>query len=113
MVPLLQGLLIGFFGTGLYVAVDTYEPDRTVAFVLKCLAVKWGDAAVIHCTGLFGLGFFLFRMLGPAKSRQTTSALSCRNVEAAPPPTAHLECNRYRLLFAAFLHNWLYVFGVV
>jgi hypothetical protein len=58
MVPLLQGLLIGFFGTGLYVAVDTYEPDRTVAFVLKCLAVMWGDAAVIHCTGLFGLGFF-------------------------------------------------------
>jgi hypothetical protein len=53
MVPLLQGLLIGFFGTGLYVAVDTYEPDRTVAFVLKCLAVMWGDAAVIHCTGLF------------------------------------------------------------
>ena len=58
MVPLLQGLLIGFFGTGLYVAVDTYEPDRTVAFVLKCLVVMWGGAAVIHCTGLFGAGFF-------------------------------------------------------
>ena len=58
MVPLLQGLLIGFFGTGLYVAVDTYEPDQTVAFVLKCLVVMWGGAAVIHCTGLFGAGFF-------------------------------------------------------
>jgi hypothetical protein len=58
MVPLLQGLLIGFFGTGLYVAVDRYEPDRTVALVLKCLVVMWGGAAVIHCTGLFGAGFF-------------------------------------------------------
>jgi hypothetical protein len=50
--------LIGFFGTALYVAIDTYEPDRTVAFVLKCLVVMWGGAAVIHCTGLFGVGFF-------------------------------------------------------
>jgi hypothetical protein len=58
MVPLVQGLLIGFFGTALYVAIDTYEPDRTVAFVLKCLVVMWGGAAVIHCTGLFGVGFF-------------------------------------------------------
>jgi hypothetical protein len=58
MVPLVQGLLIGFFGTGLYVAVDTYEPDRALAFMLKCLVVMWGAAAVIHCTGLFGAGFF-------------------------------------------------------
>jgi hypothetical protein len=34
--------LIGFFGSGLYFAVDKYEPDRTVAFVLKCLVVMWG-----------------------------------------------------------------------
>jgi len=26
--------------------------------VLKCLVVMWGGAAVIHCTGLFGAGFF-------------------------------------------------------
>jgi hypothetical protein len=45
MAPLIQGLLIGFFGTGLYMAVDTYEPDRTLAFVLKRLAVifTWGS----------------------------------------------------------------------
>jgi hypothetical protein len=58
MVPFIQGLLIGFFGAGLYVAVDTYEPDRTLAFVLKCLVVMWGGAGVFHCTGLFGTGFF-------------------------------------------------------
>ena len=58
MVPLLQGLLIGFFGTGLYVAVDTYEPDRTVALMLKYLVVIWGAAAVFHRMGLFGAGFF-------------------------------------------------------
>ena len=58
MAPLIQGLLIGFLGSGLYFAVDKYEPDRTVAFVLKFLVVMWGGAAVIHCTGLFGAGFF-------------------------------------------------------
>jgi hypothetical protein len=58
MDPLILGLLIGFFGIALYVAIDTYEPNRTVAFVLKCLVVMWGGAAVIHCTGLFGAGFF-------------------------------------------------------
>jgi hypothetical protein len=46
------------FRDRLYVAVDKYEPDRTFAFVLKCLVVMWGGAAVIHCTGLFGAGFF-------------------------------------------------------
>ena len=66
MTPIIQGLLIGFLGSGLYFAVDKYEPDRTVAFVLKFLVVMWGGAAVIHCTGLFGAGFFKFRM-GPAK----------------------------------------------
>jgi hypothetical protein len=58
MAALIQGLLIGFFGSGLYFAVDKYEPDPTVAFVLKCLVVMWGGAAVIDCTGLFGAGFF-------------------------------------------------------
>jgi hypothetical protein len=58
MAPLIQGLLIGFFGTALYLAVDKYELDRTFAFVLKCLVVMWGGAAVIHCTGLFGAGVF-------------------------------------------------------
>jgi hypothetical protein len=53
MTLLTQGLRIGFFGSGLYFAVDRYEPDRTVAFMLKFLA-----AAVLHCTGLFGYGFF-------------------------------------------------------
>ena len=58
MTPIIQGLLIGFFGIALYVAIDTYELNRTVAFVLKCLVVMWDGAAVIHCTGLFGAGFF-------------------------------------------------------
>src|ERR1700734_337752 len=35
-------------------------------------------------------------MWGRPNARHTTSALSCCNVEAAPPSTAHLECNRYR-----------------
>jgi hypothetical protein len=58
MDPLILGLLIGFFGIALYVAIDTYELNRTAAFVLKCLVVMWDDPAVIHCTGLFGAGFF-------------------------------------------------------
>ena len=53
-----QGLLIGFFGSGLYFAVDRYEPDRALAFMLKLLVVMWCAAAVLHCTGLFGYGFF-------------------------------------------------------
>ena len=58
MTLLTQGLRIGFFGSGLYFAVDRYEPDRTVAFMLKFLVVLWAAAAVFHCTGLFGYGFF-------------------------------------------------------
>ena len=57
MAPLTQGLLVGFFGSALYFAVDKYEPDRTVAFMLKLLVVMWG-AAMLHCTGLFGYRFF-------------------------------------------------------
>jgi len=60
MAPLTQGMLIGFFGSALYFAVDKYEPDRTVAFMLKFLVVLWAAAAVLHCTGLFGYGFFWF-----------------------------------------------------
>jgi hypothetical protein len=58
MSPLTQGLLIDFFGSALYLAVDKYEPDRTQAFILKLLVVMWGSAAVLHCPGLFGYGFF-------------------------------------------------------
>jgi hypothetical protein len=36
------------------------QPDRTVAFMLKFLVVLWAAAAVLHCTGLFGYGFFWF-----------------------------------------------------
>ena len=50
-------MLIGFFGSALYFAVDN-EPDRTVAFMLKFLVVLSAAAAVLHCTGLFGYGFF-------------------------------------------------------
>ena len=64
MNPVIQGLLIGFFGSALYFAVDKYEPDRTVAFMLKflvaygappscftklvCLATGISDTAVTH-----------------------------------------------------------------
>jgi len=51
-------MLIGFFGSALYFAVDRYEPDRAVAFMLKLLVVMWGAAAVLHCGGVFGQGFF-------------------------------------------------------
>ena len=58
MAPVTQGMLIEFFGSALYFAVDKYEPDRTVAFMLKFLVALWAAAAVLHCTGLFGYGFF-------------------------------------------------------
>jgi hypothetical protein len=58
MAPIVQGLLLGFFGTTLYVAVDKYEPDRAVALILKYLVVMWGAAAALHRMGLFGAGFF-------------------------------------------------------
>jgi hypothetical protein len=45
MALIIQGLLIGFFGSALYVAVDRYEPDRALAFMLKSLVVMWGAAA--------------------------------------------------------------------
>jgi hypothetical protein len=57
--PLIQGMLIGFFGSALYFAVDRYEPDEGMAALLKFLVVMLGTAAVVHCTGLFGHGFFL------------------------------------------------------
>ena len=58
MTLLTQGLLIGFFGSGLYFAVDKYEPDRAVAFMLKLLVGMWGAAVLLHQTGLFGHGVF-------------------------------------------------------
>jgi hypothetical protein len=45
MNPVIQGLLIGFFGSALYFAVDKYESNRTVVFTLKFL-VAISDAAV-------------------------------------------------------------------
>jgi hypothetical protein len=50
MTLLTQGLLIGFFGSGLYFAVDEYEPDRAVAFMLKLLVVMWGASVLLHQT---------------------------------------------------------------
>ena len=50
MTLLTQGLLIGFFGSGLYFAVDEYEPDRAVALMLKLLVVMWGAAVLLHQT---------------------------------------------------------------
>ena len=50
-------MLIGFFGSALYFAVDKYEPDRTVAFMLKFLVALWAAAAVLHCTGLLATDF--------------------------------------------------------
>src|SRR5262245_30918580 len=55
MSPLTQGLLIGFFGSALYLAVDKYEPDRTLAFMLKLLVVIW---VPLPCsTALLAAGF--------------------------------------------------------
>jgi hypothetical protein len=58
MTLLTQGLLIGFFGSGLYFAVDKYESDRAVAFMLKLLVGMWGAAVLLHQTSLFGHGVF-------------------------------------------------------
>jgi hypothetical protein len=55
MVHLTQGLLIGFFGSALYYAVDRYdEPDRATAFMLKFLVMMWRAAAIFRCIGFFG-----------------------------------------------------------
>jgi hypothetical protein len=58
MVHLTQGLLIGFFGSALYYAVDRYEPDKTMAFMLKFLVMMWRAVAIFRCIGFFGHGFF-------------------------------------------------------
>jgi hypothetical protein len=58
MYPLVQGLIIGFLGAGLYFAVDYYEPNEGLARFLKISVVMWGTAAVLHCSGLMGDGFF-------------------------------------------------------
>jgi hypothetical protein len=36
MNPFVQGLLIDFLGGLLYFLVDKYEPDRALAYMLKC-----------------------------------------------------------------------------
>ena len=50
MAPLTQGMLIEFFGSALYFAVDKYEPDRTVAFMLRvsCCAMGSRSRASLH-----------------------------------------------------------------
>jgi hypothetical protein len=58
MNPVIQGLLIGFFGSALYFAVDKYESNRTVVFTLKFLVAISGAAVLLHQTGLFGHGYF-------------------------------------------------------
>ena len=58
MTLLTQGLLIGFFGSGLYFAVDKYESDRAVVFTLKFLVAISGAAVLLHQTSLFGHGVF-------------------------------------------------------
>jgi hypothetical protein len=57
-IQLIQAMLIGFFASALYVAVDKVEPDRRLATLFKYLVVMWGAGAIIHCSGLFGYGFF-------------------------------------------------------
>jgi len=50
----LHGLLIGFLGTGLYITVDRYEPNRIVAGVLKGLIVSLAILTVLaDLRGLF------------------------------------------------------------
>ena len=57
MNPVIQGLLIGFFGSALYFAVDN-ESNRTVVFTLKFLVAISSAAVLLHQTGLFGHGYF-------------------------------------------------------
>jgi hypothetical protein len=45
MVPITQGMLIGFSGAALYFVVDRYEPDKGMAAALKFLVVLLGAAA--------------------------------------------------------------------
>ena len=58
MNPVIQGVLIGFFGSALYFAVDKYESNRTVVFTLKFLVAISSAAVLLHQTGLFGHGYF-------------------------------------------------------
>src|SRR5690242_10918806 len=47
MLAPLHGLLIGFLGTGLYIAVDRYEPNRILASLLKGLIVSLAILTVL------------------------------------------------------------------
>jgi hypothetical protein len=58
MYHLAQGLIIGFLGTALFLAVDYYEPNENLARCFKISVAVWGAAAVLHCSGFLGEGFF-------------------------------------------------------
>jgi hypothetical protein len=47
MVISLHGLLIGFLGTGMYMAVERYEPLPILASVLKGLIISLAILAVV------------------------------------------------------------------
>jgi len=53
-----QALLIGLLGAALFLSVEKYEPDSSIAYMLKFLLVLWGSAAILHKTHLLGYGFF-------------------------------------------------------
>ena len=79
MNPLTQGLLIGFFGSGLYFAVDRYEPDRALAFMLKLLVVMWG---ALPC---FTAAVCLATDFSSGRATRFKTAKLCRSQLDEPP----------------------------
>jgi hypothetical protein len=59
MQAVLEALLIGFLGAVLFLFVDRYEPNTSIAYVLKFLVLLWGGAVVLHrMQPLFGIDWF-------------------------------------------------------
>jgi hypothetical protein len=74
MYHLIQGLIIGFLGTALFLAVDYYEPNENLVRFLKISVAVWGAAAVLSLLGVFGRGLFLMHNVfssGPRSSAHT------------------------------------------
>jgi hypothetical protein len=113
MDPLIQGLLIGFFGIALHVAIDTYEPNRAVAFVLKCLVVMWGVPRSFIVRVCLALDFFNLEC-GAGHMLDSQHRHSPGETWRRRRRRRHiLSAIVIVVLFAAFLFGWLYVFGVV
>jgi hypothetical protein len=54
----IHSVIIGFVGAALFLFVDKYEHDGTVANLLKFLVLVVGGIAILHKLKPFGLALF-------------------------------------------------------